>query len=452
MAVINKDIAYMALPLSIRRGNPFPVDEYSVWYDMGELTTYATTSPVAYVGQIVTLVNEDESTVEAYMIQNAAGNLMKLASTTASGDLTEDVLELQGKVSNLEATVGTKGDDSGIAANDLWAAIKEIKAAYETADTTINEKFGNYYNKTETDSKIDEKIATAISTTYKPAGSTLFASLPPLAAENVGKVYNIIDEFTTTEDFVEGAGAKYPVGTNIVCIDTDDAGTYKWDVLAGIIDLSAYETTESITEKLNNKVDKVPGSSLVEDTNIAKLKGLANIKGVASGELNIDGESGELSIVAITTDKVTGLTEALEGKVNVEAGKSLIEETLITKLQGMTEIKGVSEELEIGAENKILGIKAIEQSKITGLPAALAAKLTGVTVGTTPLEVSDGVVTIPIATAELLGVVKSSAAENNITVAADGIMSVHSLNLDKLVQTPGTELILNGGGAAPIGG
>ena len=118
----------------------------------------------------------------------------------------------------------------------------------------------------------------------------------------------------------------------------------------------------------------------------------------------------------------------------------------------MTEIKGVSGELEIGAENKILGVKAIDQSKITGLPDALAAKLTGVTVGTTPLEVSNGVVTIPIATAELLGVVKSSAAENNITIAADGIMSVHSLNLDKLVQTPGTELILNGGGAAPIGG
>ena len=40
MAVINKEIAYMALPLSIRRGNPFPIDEYSVWYDMEELTNY----------------------------------------------------------------------------------------------------------------------------------------------------------------------------------------------------------------------------------------------------------------------------------------------------------------------------------------------------------------------------------------------------------------------------
>ena len=444
MAVINKDIAYMALPLSIRRGNPFPVDEYSVWYDIGELTTYATTSPVAYVGQIVTLVNEDESTVEAYMIQNTAGNLMKLASTTASGDLTEDVLELQGKVSNLEAVVGTKGDDSGITANDLWAAIKEVKAAYEAADVTINEKFGNYYNKTETESKIDEKINVAISTTYRAAGSIAFEALPALAASEEGKVYNISNEFTTTENFVEGAGNKYPVGTNVVCIDvgTDE---YKWDVLAGFVDTSALATKQELTEGLETKVDKVAGSSLVTDTLIAKLTGMAEIKSVKEGELVIDPGTKELSVVAITTDKVTGLTGALEGKVNVEAGKSLVEDTLIAKLTGMSEIKGVSGELEIGAENKILGVKAIDQSKITGLPDALAAKLTGVTVGTTPLEVSDGVVTIPIATAELLGVVKSSAAENNITIAADGIMSVHSLNLDKLVQTPGTELILNGG-------
>jgi hypothetical protein len=65
------------------------------------------------------------------MIQNAAGNLMKLASTTASGDLTEDVLELQGKVSALETSVGTKEEESSITASNLWAAIEEVKAAYE---------------------------------------------------------------------------------------------------------------------------------------------------------------------------------------------------------------------------------------------------------------------------------------------------------------------------------
>lgn len=386
MAVINKDIAYMALPLSIRRGNPFPIDEYSVWYDMEELTTYAQSSPVAYVGQVVTLVNEEENTVEAYMIQNAAGNLMKLASTTASGDLTEDVLELQGKVSALETSVGTKAEESSITASNLWAAIEEVKAAYEAADSSINGKFNDYYNKTEADSKIDQKIATAISSTYKPAGSIMFSFLPALEADQEGKVYNIIDAFTTTEDFVEGADNKYPAGTNVVCIDTDDAGTYKWDVLAGFVDLSGYETTSSVDTKLANKVDKVEGSSLVQDT-------------------------------------------------------------LIAKLQGLAEIKGVSDELEIDPDDKILGIKAIAQEKITGLPAALAEKIKSITVGTTPLQVSNGAVTIPIATAEALGVVKSTTSENGVSITGDGTMIVNNINIEKITQTPGTELILNGGDA-----
>lgn len=386
MAVINKDIAYMALPLSIRRGNPFPIDEYSVWYNMEELITYAQSSPVAYVGQVVTLVNEEENTVEAYMIQNAAGNLMKLASTTASGDLTEDVLELQGKVSALETSVGTKEEESSITASNLWAAIEEVKAAYEAADSSINGKFNDYYNKTEADSKIDQKIATAISSTYKPAGSIMFSFLPTLGADQEGKVYNIIDAFTTTEDFVEGADNKYPAGTNVVCIDTDDAGTYKWDVLAGFVDLSGYETTSSVDTKLANKVDKVEGSSLVQDT-------------------------------------------------------------LIAKLQGLAEIKGVSDELEIDPDDKILGVKAIAQEKITGLPAALAEKIKSITVGTTPLQVSNGAVTIPIATAEALGVVKSTTSENGVSITGDGTMIVNNINIEKITQTPGTELILNGGDA-----
>ena len=450
MAVINKDIAYMALPLSIRRGNPFPVDEYSVWYDMGELTTYATSSPVAYVGQIVTLVNESESTVEAYMIQNAAGTLVKLAATTASGDLTEDVLELQGKVSNLEASVGTKGDDSGIAANNLWAAIKEVKDAYEAADTATNEKFAQYYNKTETDGKIDEKIATAISTTYKAAGSVAFEALPELAAGEEGKVYNISNEFTTNENFVEGVGQKYPAGTNVVCIDIDDAGTYKWDVLSGFVDLSAYETTASVDEKLNKKVDKVEGSSLVQDTLIAKLTGMAEIKSVKEGELVVDPESKELSVVTIAQDKVTGLTDALGNKVNVEVGKSLVEDTLIAKLTGMAEIKGVSSEFEIGSEDKVLSIKAIDQSKITGLSDALAGKIHEVKVNEIPLLASDGSVNIGLATSSAAGVVMGSEAENKVKVDTDGTMEVNSLNINKLTQAEGEFLVLDGGDANVI--
>lgn len=434
MAVINKEIAYMALPLSIRRGNPFPVDEYSVWYDMDELTTYASTSPVAYVGQVVTLVNESESTVEAYVIQNAEGTLTKLAATTVSGDLTADVQALQGKVSALETNVGTKNAESDITASNVWAAIEEIKAAYEAADTAINGKFNNYYDKSTT----DEKIATAISSTYKPAGSVDFASLPTPAVGEEGKVYNVNDEFTTTDNFVEGTGKKYPAGTNVVCIETE-VDTYKWDVLAGFVDLSAYETTDSANTKLSTKVNKEEGKSLVADTDITKLQGLANIKTIADGELTVSDE-GELSVVAIDSTKVTGLNAALANKLDKN-------DALVTKLQGMANIKSVSSELTLG-ENGALAINTIEQEKITGLPDALAGKVSGVNLKDTPLEVSEGVVTIPVATATALGVVKSNEAENGVVVDTDGNMTVNNLNANKLVQTQGESLILNGGTSA----
>lgn len=61
--------------------------------------------------------------------------------------------------------------------------------------------------------------------------------------------------------------------------------------------------------------------------------------------------------------------------------------------------------------------------------------------------VSASIYTLPVATLEALGGVKSSEAENGVAVAADGTMSVNSVNVNKLVQTAGDELVLNGGKA-----
>ena len=106
MATIMNDAAYMGFPLSIKRGNPAPVDTTAVWYNKTELETYAATGATAYVGQILTLVAD--SKCEAYMISNEAGTLIKLAQTTASGDLSHDVATLQGQVADLISKVGIK--------------------------------------------------------------------------------------------------------------------------------------------------------------------------------------------------------------------------------------------------------------------------------------------------------------------------------------------------------
>lgn len=125
MAVIKKDGGAMSLPIAITRGNPIPLDTTAVWYNKTELETYAASGATAYVGQILTLYADSKA--EAYMIADEAGTLVKLAQTTASGDLASDVAALQSQVNSLVAKVG-KAAEGEIAATGLYALIDEVKA------------------------------------------------------------------------------------------------------------------------------------------------------------------------------------------------------------------------------------------------------------------------------------------------------------------------------------
>lgn len=95
----------------------------------------------------------------------------------------------------------------------------------------------------QTADQVQAAISSAITGVYTPKGSIAFASLPTAAAGNKGWVYNVSDAFTTTAAFVEGAGHSYGAGTNVVCVDAG-SGSYKWDVLAGTIDLTELTATE----------------------------------------------------------------------------------------------------------------------------------------------------------------------------------------------------------------
>lgn len=125
MATILNDAAYMGFPLSIKRGNPAPVDTTAVWYNKTELETYAASGATAYVGQILTLVADDKC--EAYMISSEAGTLVKLAQTTATGDLATDVTNLQTQVSNLATAIGSAAAE-GTEASGLYKLIADVEA------------------------------------------------------------------------------------------------------------------------------------------------------------------------------------------------------------------------------------------------------------------------------------------------------------------------------------
>lgn len=197
MAVIKKDGNIMALPLSISRGNPIALDATQVWYEESAMTAYAQTDPTAYPGQFLTLVDETSSTVTAYVIANTAGTLVKLASTTASGDVSADIIALQGRCTSLETRMtSVENSIAGITGFDFQVVeqlpetgekgiIYLVAHAHGTTDAYDEyiwtgsgyEKIGNtdvdlsnYYTKSETENAISEAI--------KPINETLAQKQP----------------------------------------------------------------------------------------------------------------------------------------------------------------------------------------------------------------------------------------------------------------------------------
>ena len=137
------------------------------------------------------------------------------------------------EASGYATSASTSATNAGVSANNAqtWA---------EGTDEQVSVLGGEKSSKGWADRA--KEIAEGIGSIYKPAGSIAFESLPALSSDIQGNVYNITNDFTTTSDFVEGAGKSYPAGTNVVCIDIG-SGVYKWDVLAGIVDLSGYVPT-----------------------------------------------------------------------------------------------------------------------------------------------------------------------------------------------------------------
>ena len=315
----------------------------------------------------------------AQLVKGADGRLswVKPDTTTVEG--------LSTSVTALEHTVNGYTDDGGIVHEGLGSKV-----------STLETKVGNIYTKAEVDAKVSSVMR------YKGSKDT-YAELPSEGNE-VGDVWNIVGA-----DAANGVRA----GDNFAWNGTG------WDNLGGAVVLDGYATKDD----LSGKVDKVEGSRLMTSAEGEKLAGIATgaevnvVKSVDDTEFTLD-ENGKLNIKALGQGKITGLADALAGKVSTEAGK------------------GLSSNDYTDAEKEKLG--AIEAGSQVNI-------LEAISIGGTDAPISDKKVDIPVATAEKLGVVKSSSAKDQIAVGADGIMSINTVSLSKIVQAADETLIINGG-------
>lgn len=167
---------------------------------------------------------------------------------------------------------------SGIPASDIASGvIPDVSGKADAATTLAGYGITDAYTKTEVDSKV--------SSAYKAAGTVAsVASLGTLDAAHEGFVYNMSASFTTTSDFVEGSGTTYPAGTNVAIVNTGTTSSpvYKYDVLAGFVDISgkADKSEMSVVDGTDANADKTT-ITLKSGTSATVLKSHQDITGKA---------------------------------------------------------------------------------------------------------------------------------------------------------------------------
>ena len=197
---------------------------------------------------------------EPNVIETVKVNGTALTPVNKAVDVTvpEDLSDLTNTGQDPYATQGYVDQNGGkidkIKVNDVEQTI-----ANKTVNITVPEDLSDLTNTSADpymkESDVDSKVVGAL----KPKGSIAFASLPALTAANLNNMYNITDAFTTTADFVEGAGKSYPAGTNVAIINvgTDASPTYKYDAMTGIVDLSGYWSKAELTAITTAQIDAI---------------------------------------------------------------------------------------------------------------------------------------------------------------------------------------------------
>lgn len=445
--------------------------------------------------------------------------------TTAIGELEAADTALGGRIdghdtrlANVEATingkdaVGTEGEEGY---QPAVVGLTDTVADHERRIVSVEGIVANVYSKAETDEKIAEEIgkqahfsAQVVTDKAAMTDATVLYLYKPEGAEgtDVYEQYIVINGTATcigetsvdlsdyaTSEAVESAinAAKGEIEAAYKAADTA-LGERIGGVEQNINKLG--DTYATITQ-LNDKADKTAleatDKTVAEHTTaIGELQAISHshtnadvlaaitaekvaawdkaeenvVKSAKEGELVVS-EAGELSVVAIAQDKVTGLgpklseiDAAVAGKVDKKAGYDLISSEDLAKLSKLSStgtldaanVDNLGKWITDNRETVSGLMSAEEETKLAGIAAGAQVNvIEGVTVAGGQLTPNENkVVDIPFASNAVYGVVMGYEGENAVMInTANNHMEVHSLNVNKLVQDDNTVLVLNGGNA-----
>lgn len=407
MAVIKQDFNVMYLPAAIQRNNPIPLDSTAVWYDYDLMAAYAANDPTAYVGQVLSLV--EGGVAKAYIISNVAGALEEVGSAVVADNKTivlengavtfkdfgkryykynaeteeyslQEVDADHPWVAGLEPKVTSENGQlvlgwfepnsttlEGVnsALSTLQTSVSDLQGTVETLDTKVT-AYGTLMDNVFTKDETLAEIAKAEHLMYKKVNS-IDDIQADIDAEDVN-VLKTIYLVPVLEGLVDDMYDEYMV------IDNKIERLGSWEV-----NLDNYATKDD----LNDKVDKVDGYGLISMEDAAKL---ATIESGAQknfiNEVSDDFKvvDGKLSLISIPSNidlssnaTVLSLQAGLDSKVSIVAGKSLVDDSLIAKLEQIDidsekNVINAVDDTELAVdENRTLSIISVSGSKIVDL-------------------------------------------------------------------------------------
>lgn len=419
---------------AFQRTGAFPLDRTSLFSSLADAEAYAKgdesdarkVGGVSYIGQSVSVYNQEDNSVALYIIDTDRSLKEVGSATLKADDATIEVVEGKaqlknfgieyyayipaekneaGEITKASEYVLTEGFKDGLEPrvhfeNDVYSI-----AWYEPSGDAAEDIAATIENLREDVSSLEDDIADIQKHIGAPAeedipASGLYAKLDEKA--NKADVYTKIevegliakaDHLKRTT--VAGVESIDPLADNaeqyIYMVPNTETGSYdEYMVIDGElekvgdwkVDLTDYATNEA----LEGKVDKQDNARLITDEEAAKLAAIPqeaeeNFVKEVSEELKV--EDGKLSIVKIAQDKVNGLVDklneitlALDAKVDEEEGSRLISSTEIDKLAAIKDlIQSVDLDKFTIDENGQLLLNSIQINEIDELADKLAEKV-----------------------------------------------------------------------------
>lgn len=502
MATIKKSFVASSLPVAFSRGEPIAIDSSLVWYSLEELQNYAQNSAVSYPGQIVALVDEVGGAATAYIILNENGDLQEVGKATVGDNktivLNDGALAL--KNWGVQYYRWVEGDDENPGQHVLqvvdddhpWIAGLEPKVATGTDGVLVLE----WYQPSSTTIEGVSSIVSSLQTTVgnlsaaigdaedTPEDATVYGAIADVKENYLPLSGGVLTGALTLNDGGEAASKTY------VANAVSSAGHLKRSVVAALPTVEEADADTIYMVKDETATGDQYKEYMLIDGALAQI-----------GDTSVDLEPyATKEALATQKEELSGSIDTVNGALadhkadavaHVTADERNAWNSAVTDLAERAAIKAIGNNLEL-TENGTLNAVVEEYE----LPTASATELGGVKVGDN-LQIADGVLSVPAASAttagvlaaadyvklqnlpenaqenvvvgallngvaaqidedknivvplasENAGLVVSSDEDDKVAVQNDGTMTVNSLSTSKLYVPSGETLILFGGNA-----